>query len=347
MYRRMQEAIELPLVGATQSCSYPVEFGQAMPAGDASKAIDGDTNGHWFGGSVAHTCTDPGDKWLEIDLDPDYNYIISKIRIHNRVNCCQSRLLNTYVQILNAENDVIASKKITDVGDTPANPDAVDVAFEDVTGGKSVRLFKNIKPYNEEIIINVAEVRVFGVSSTNSPTKTPTNSPTKSPTNSPTKTPTNSPTKSPTNSPTKTPTNSPTKSPTNSPTPAAAAPISSWALEFDSLSSDFDKDSVSEVTINYKIGAGRTYQVDILKKGCEENITGAKDTIANSNIIDGNTLELCVRVGLTSNGSGELKVIKKLETNVDIELKFDANFETVADAQFGQISLESQGDEAE
>eukprot|EP00984_Skeletonema_dohrnii_P018335 scaffold8540_cov156-Skeletonema_dohrnii-CCMP3373.AAC.1 len=50
--------------------------------------------------------------------------------------------------------------------------------------------------------------------------------------------PTNSPTKSPTNSPTKLP----TKSPTNSPTPDAAAPISSWALEFDSLSSDFDKD---------------------------------------------------------------------------------------------------------
>eukprot|EP00984_Skeletonema_dohrnii_P011306 scaffold4494_cov79-Skeletonema_dohrnii-CCMP3373.AAC.1 len=176
------------------------------------------------------------------------------------------------------------------------------------------------------------------------------------------------PTKSPTNSPT----NSPTKSPTNSPTPAAAAPISSWALEFDSLSSDFDKGSESEVTINYKIGAGRTYQVEVLKKGCEEAVTGAivtptsstssiegdpshsnvqvsldiqKDTIANSNIIDGNTLELCVRVGLTSDETG--KVIKKLERDVRIELKFDANFQTVADAQFGKISLVSEEDDAQ
>ena len=117
--------------------------------------------------------------------------------------------------------------------------------------------------------------------------------------------------------------------------------ISSWALEFDSLSSDFDKGSESEVTINYEIGAGRTHQVEVLKKGCEEGITGAivtnttstssiegdpsrsnfqvfldiqKDTIANSNIIDGNILQLCIRVGLTSDGSGEVKVIKKLET---------------------------------
>eukprot|EP00984_Skeletonema_dohrnii_P014898 scaffold6357_cov78-Skeletonema_dohrnii-CCMP3373.AAC.1 len=166
-------------------------------------------------------------------------------------------------------------------------------------------------------------------SPTNSPTKSPTNLPTKSPTNSPTKlptnSPTNSPTKSPTNLPTNTPTNLPANSPTNSPTPAAAAaPISSWALEFVSLSSDFDNGSESEVVINYKIGAGRTHQVEVLKKGCEEGIIGAiaivtnttstssiegdpsrsnfqvfldiqKDTIANSNIIDGNILQLCIR----------------------------------------------------
>ncbi|KAK1741460.1 DUF285 domain-containing protein [Skeletonema marinoi] len=182
--------------------------------------------------------------------------------------------------------------------------------------------------------------------------------------------PTNSPTKSPTNSPT----NLPTKSPTNSPTPAAAALISSWALEFVSLSSNFDKGSESEITASYKIGAGRTYQVEVLKKGCKEEITGAivtptsstssieddpsrsnfqvsldiqKDTIANSNIIDGNILQLCLRVGLTSDETGEVKVIKELERDVGIELLFDTEFETVAEAQFGKISLESEEDEAE
>eukprot|EP00984_Skeletonema_dohrnii_P036364 scaffold37268_cov161-Skeletonema_dohrnii-CCMP3373.AAC.1 len=61
-----------------------------------------------------------------------------------------------------------------------------------------------------------------------------------------------------------------------------------WALEFDSLSSDFDKGSVSEVTINYKIGAGRTYQVEVFKKGCKEEITGAVITPTSStSSIDG------------------------------------------------------------
>eukprot|EP00984_Skeletonema_dohrnii_P031050 scaffold23084_cov153-Skeletonema_dohrnii-CCMP3373.AAC.5 len=138
MYRRMQEEQEsIPLVGASLSCAYEEE-----EEGQASKAIDGNTNGEWGGGSVANSCESPaGSKWLEIDLDPDYsNYFISNIRIYNRAaECvyCQTRLVNTHVWILNAENDVIASKEITDLG---SNPDVVDVAFDYVSGGKSVQL---------------------------------------------------------------------------------------------------------------------------------------------------------------------------------------------------------------
>eukprot|EP00984_Skeletonema_dohrnii_P035400 scaffold35103_cov328-Skeletonema_dohrnii-CCMP3373.AAC.1 len=261
IYRRMQEAMSLPLVDAKLSCVYNYLSDDAD--GDALKAIDGNTNGDWAANSVAHSCDIKADKWLKIDLSPAYyNYFISNIRIYNRVDCCQTRLVNTDVQILNADGDVIASKEITDLG---SNPDVVDVAFDYVTGGESVRFFRG----GNTIPINIAEVMVFGVSSTNSPTKSPTNSTTKLPT----KSPTNLPTNSPTNSPTKMPTNSPT----NSPTPAAAAPIGigSWALEFDSLSSDFNKDSESEITVSYKIGAGRTYQVEVFKKGCKEEITDA------------------------------------------------------------------------
>ncbi|KAK1741463.1 hypothetical protein QTG54_007941, partial [Skeletonema marinoi] len=58
-------------------------------------------------------------------------------------------------------------------------------------------------------------------------------------------------------------------------------------------------------------------------------------------------LQLCLRVGLTSDETGEVKVIKELERDVGIELLFDTEFETVAEAQFGKISLESEEDEAE
>eukprot|EP00577_Skeletonema_sp_RCC1716_P019974 CAMPEP_0113390986 /NCGR_PEP_ID=MMETSP0013_2-20120614/10469_1 /TAXON_ID=2843 ORGANISM="Skeletonema costatum, Strain 1716" /NCGR_SAMPLE_ID=MMETSP0013_2 /ASSEMBLY_ACC=CAM_ASM_000158 /LENGTH=313 /DNA_ID=CAMNT_0000274199 /DNA_START=149 /DNA_END=1086 /DNA_ORIENTATION=+ /assembly_acc=CAM_ASM_000158 len=70
-----------------------------------------------------------------------------------------------------------------------------------------------------------------------------------------------------------------THPPTNSPTPA----IPSWALEFDSLSSNFDKESTSEITLNYIIGKDREYEVNILKTGCKEAVTGA--TVNNTTSI--------------------------------------------------------------
>eukprot|EP00984_Skeletonema_dohrnii_P038666 scaffold42176_cov283-Skeletonema_dohrnii-CCMP3373.AAC.1 len=116
MYRRMEEAISIPLVVATLSCNYPnPDWGQAY------KAIDGNTSGVWEDGSVAHTCHDEGDKWLKIELNPGYsNYFITNIRIYDRTGY-RARLVNTQVQILNAAGGIIASKTITDadMGDNP------------------------------------------------------------------------------------------------------------------------------------------------------------------------------------------------------------------------------------
>eukprot|EP00985_Skeletonema_marinoi_P023460 scaffold15687_cov85-Skeletonema_marinoi.AAC.1 len=200
-----------------------------------------------------------------------------------------------------------------------------------------------------------------------------THPPTNSPTNMPTNLPTKSPSPGPTNQPTPLPSHSPTHAPANSPTPA----IPSWALEFDSLSSNFDKESTSEITLNYVIGKDREYEVNILKTGCKEAVTGAtvnnttsvspsqgnpsnsnltvsvdiqKDTIAavGSNIWDGSnkTVHFCVVVRLTSNGSGEAKVIKKLERNVVIDLNFETAF-TAGDVSFNKTTLESEEEEAQ
>eukprot|EP00985_Skeletonema_marinoi_P008895 scaffold4068_cov89-Skeletonema_marinoi.AAC.1 len=207
-----------------------------------------------------------------------------------------------------------------------------------------------------------------------SPTHAPTNLPTNSPTNMPTNLPTKSPSPGPTNQPTSLPSRSPTNAPMDSPTPA----IPSWALEFDSLSSNFNKESTSEITLNYVIGKDREYEVNILKTGCKEAVTGAtvnnttsispiqgnpsnsnltvsvdiqKDTIAavDSNIWDSSnkTVHFCVVIRLTSNGSGEAKVIKKLERNVVIDLDFETAFTAGEDANFDKTTLESEEEEAQ
>jgi uncharacterized repeat protein (TIGR01451 family) len=65
------------------------------PGGDASKAIDGDTNGAWSNGSVAHTLNSTANEWITIDLgSPQY---VDEIRIWNRTDCCSERLSNAYV----------------------------------------------------------------------------------------------------------------------------------------------------------------------------------------------------------------------------------------------------------
>ncbi len=179
---------------------------------------------------------------------------------------------------------------------------------------------------------------------------------------------THRPTKSP--SATSNPSKAPSSGPTNSPTPA----IHSWDLELKSVDSNFDNGSESEITLTYKIGAGRAFEFVILKKGCKEAIANAtiistnstspyendpsrenlnvfldvkKDTIVGSNTWnpDTNFFEFCLSLWLLSSSSGE--VIKKLERDFGVELLFDTAFETVNEAKFGQITLGSNQTDAQ
>lgn len=66
--------------------------------GDASRAIDGNTNGAWSGGSVTHTNTE-ANPWWEVALDGTYD--IGDINIFNRTDaCCKARLTNFTVTVL-------------------------------------------------------------------------------------------------------------------------------------------------------------------------------------------------------------------------------------------------------
>jgi surface protein len=170
--------------------------------------------------------------------------------------------------------------------------------------------------------------------------------------------------------PTNLPTAIPTSAPSKAPTPAPLEAISSWALEFDSLTSDFSKDSTSEITIDYKIGKGRTYQVGVFKKGCSEaeaipdsivnstystssiendssrqnlqvDLDVKKDAIAGSDIWDNTNkiLELCVRIQLISDTNTSGLVVKELRRDIGITLDLRTDFNTTSTANFDQISL--------
>ena len=68
--------------------------------GFASRAIDNNTNGRYFSGSVTHTDGDfPDLPWWELTLADQTK--IEQIVLHNRTDCCSARLNNVHVFVSN------------------------------------------------------------------------------------------------------------------------------------------------------------------------------------------------------------------------------------------------------
>lgn len=85
---------------------FPLQFQSAKQISNwgtayASRAIDGNTNGNFFSGSVTHT-NHTGGNWWQGDLGE--SKAISAIKIYPRTDCCQDRLQKFDVYIL--DNDL-------------------------------------------------------------------------------------------------------------------------------------------------------------------------------------------------------------------------------------------------
>ena len=68
----------------------------------SERAVDGNTNRSWHGGSVTHTQCTNDKPWWEVDLEA--LYLIDEIKVFNRGDCCSSRLNNFYVMIYNTND---------------------------------------------------------------------------------------------------------------------------------------------------------------------------------------------------------------------------------------------------
>jgi len=117
--------------------------------GSASRAIDGNTDGIWWHGSTMHTCNSAA-PWWKLDLGSD-GVDVRKVIVYNRADCCQNRLGNTRLEILDAAGDVVASQPFQGAHGV--------YNFEFGKGqavGRSVRINKQ-----EYGVLNIAEVQVL------------------------------------------------------------------------------------------------------------------------------------------------------------------------------------------
>jgi len=141
--------------------------------GNAERAVDGNTNGYWNGGSVTHTCKGTNRYWI-VDLEDDA--VISEIKIYNRLDtCCKNNLDHFTLEIIDADGEIVDSKYFS-------TKDGVSTIF-------STKVFKFVKAKGRKVqirrvlngFIQLAEVEVVGhwVPESSSPTLSPTSSPQK------------------------------------------------------------------------------------------------------------------------------------------------------------------------
>ncbi|HEX8180893.1 MAG TPA: Calx-beta domain-containing protein [Pyrinomonadaceae bacterium] len=153
---------------ATQSSTYTA----APPGGPASLAVDGNTNGNYFGNSVSSTNLDT-QAWWQVDLGAK-NWL-DQVRVWNRTDCCPDRLSDFYVFV---SDEPFGS---TDANDTQEQPgvstyfvagQAGSPSFVDVgRSGRYVRVQLSGANY-----LSLAEVEVFGkpAATTTAPAPPPT-----------------------------------------------------------------------------------------------------------------------------------------------------------------------------
>ncbi len=142
---------------ATQSSTLP-----GYPTAGAASAVDGNTDGNFFDGSVTATNLDPN-PWWEVDLGATVT--VNSVLVWNRTDCCGSRLSDYWVFLSN----------------TPFLPTDTPANLQFQAGTQALHLFNAATPPGANIFGNVqaryvrvqlsnagylslAEVQVFGIS---------------------------------------------------------------------------------------------------------------------------------------------------------------------------------------
>jgi len=140
----------------------PASQSSTYSTAEAERAVDGNTNGKWSGGSVTHTQGNSAGSSWEVDLQATYP--IEDINIYNRTDgCCVFRLGNFTVKVLNSSGSTVWQQTIT----TAPNPSTTVNA-----GGVSGQFVEIVQNLNEPL--SLAEVQVYAVSTKSSNVSTPT-----------------------------------------------------------------------------------------------------------------------------------------------------------------------------
>ena len=141
---------------ASQSSTFP-----GFPSAVAASAVDGNTDGSFFDGSVTATNLDTN-AWWQVDLGA--SAAVSSILIWNRTDCCSTRLSDYWVFVSDTPFGA------TDTPDTLQNRAGTFAIHESVTPSPSIIIAEGAQGRYVRVQLNgtnnlsLAEVQVFGSS---------------------------------------------------------------------------------------------------------------------------------------------------------------------------------------
>lgn len=122
------------------------------------RAVDGDTNGDWYGASITHTHL-RAESWWQVDLGGVQ--AVASIDIWNRTDCCSSRLSNFYVFV--SDTPFVSTSVAATLGQAGVSSyyvgsmPGVSVSVAVNRSGRYVRVQLTAENY-----LSLAEVQVWG-----------------------------------------------------------------------------------------------------------------------------------------------------------------------------------------
>jgi hypothetical protein len=140
---------------ATQSSSFA-----GYPTAVAASAVDGNTDGSFFDGSVTATNLDPN-AWWQVDLGA--SSIVSSIVVWNRTDCCSSRLSDYWVFVsdtpfLPTDTPFTLQNRAGTFSSHQTTAPSLSTTIAPVAQGRYVRVQLTGANY-----LSLAEVQVFGI----------------------------------------------------------------------------------------------------------------------------------------------------------------------------------------
>lgn len=115
----------------------------------ASRAIDGNTDGNFWAGSVTHTAFQ-AEPFLEIDLGADM--VVTKVTVFNRTDCCKERLDNYELSLRNSGQQLVHSERKR----------VVPRPSDNINFSNKVARYVRIQLKEQMNYLSLAEVQVWG-----------------------------------------------------------------------------------------------------------------------------------------------------------------------------------------